>query len=43
MKQEVELTIGEIANAIRGLENPLWGIFVILVWMMIFKDMGGKK
>lgn len=33
----------EIANAIRNLEMPLWGIFVILGWMLVFKDMGGKK
>jgi hypothetical protein len=33
----------EIANAIRGLAEPLWCIFVILWAMLIFKDMGGKK
>lgn len=33
----------EIANAIRDLAQPLWGIFVILGWMLVFKNMGGKK
>lgn len=33
----------EIANAIMGLAGPLWGIVVILAWMLIFKDMGGRK
>lgn len=35
--------MAEIANAIRGLEEPLWCIFVILWAMLVFKNMGGKN
>lgn len=33
----------EIAQAIHGLEAPLWGIFVILGLMLLFKNMGSKS
>ena len=35
--------MAEIAHAIYDLAQPLWGIFVILGLMLVFKDMGGKK